>query len=76
MKDFGSLHHFLGVSVQHKEDKLFLTQCQYALDILEHAAMVDYKPVLMPVDTHAKVSAESGPPVAILNQYRSLVGGL
>jgi hypothetical protein len=35
MKDLGPLHHFLGVSVQHQADGLFLTQRQFALDILE-----------------------------------------
>jgi hypothetical protein len=55
------LHHFLGVLVQHQADKLFLTQRQYALDILECAGMVDYKPISMPGDTQVKVSIESGP---------------
>jgi hypothetical protein len=27
MKDLGPLHHFLGVSVLHQADGLFLTQC-------------------------------------------------
>jgi hypothetical protein len=35
MKDLEPLHHFLGVSVQHQADGLFLTQRQFALDILE-----------------------------------------
>jgi hypothetical protein len=35
MKDLGPLHHFLGVSVQHQVGRLFLTQRQFALDILE-----------------------------------------
>jgi hypothetical protein len=35
MKDLGPLHHFLGVSIQHQADGLFLTQRQFALDILE-----------------------------------------
>jgi hypothetical protein len=35
MKDLGPLHHFLGVSVQHQADGFFLTQRQFALDILE-----------------------------------------
>jgi hypothetical protein len=35
MKDLGPLHHFLGVSVQHQADGLFLTQRQFALGILE-----------------------------------------
>jgi hypothetical protein len=76
MKDLGPLHHFLGVSVQHQVDGLFLTQRQFALDILERAGMVDCKPVSTPVDTQAKVSAESGPPIADPTHFRSLVGAL
>jgi hypothetical protein len=38
--------------------------------------MVYYKPVSTPVDTQAKVSAESGPPIADLTHFRSLAGAL
>jgi hypothetical protein len=76
MKDLGPLHHFLGVSVQHQAGGLFLTQHQFALDIFERAGMVDCKPILMPVDTQAKVSVESGPPVADTTYFRSLAGAL
>jgi hypothetical protein len=76
MKDLRPLHHFLGVFVQHQADGLFLTQHQFALDILERAGMVDCKPVSTPVDTHAKVSTESGPPVADLTHFRSLARAL
>jgi hypothetical protein len=38
--------------------------------------MVDCKPISTPVDTHAKVSAKSGPPVADLTHFRSLTGAL
>jgi hypothetical protein len=76
MKDLGPLHHFLGVSIQHQPDKLFLTQRSFALDILEHTCMVDCKPVLTPVDTHAKVSVESEPPATDPTHFRSLTGAL
>jgi hypothetical protein len=76
MKDLGPLHHFLGVSVQHQVGGLFLAQRQFTLDILERAGMVDCKPVLTPVDTHAKVSAESRPHVADPTHFRSLAGAL
>jgi hypothetical protein len=76
MKDLGPLHHFSGVSVQHQVDELFLTQCQFTFDILEHTGMVDCKPVLTSVDIKAKVSAESGPPVADPTQFRSLIEAL
>jgi hypothetical protein len=57
-------------------DGPFLNQRQFALDILKRAGMVDWKPVLTPVDTQAKVSAESGPPVTDLTHFRSLAGAL
>jgi hypothetical protein len=66
----------LGVSVHHQADGLFLTQRQFALDILEHAGMVDCKPVSMPMDMHAKVSTTFRPPVADPTQIRSLTGAL
>jgi hypothetical protein len=74
MKDHDPLNHFLGVSIQHQADGLFLTQRQFALDVLERASMVDCKPVSSPLDTQAKVSTASGPPVADPTQFRSLTG--
>jgi hypothetical protein len=76
MKDLGPLHHFLGVSVQHQAGGLFLTQCQFALDILERTGMVDCKPVSTLVDTQAEVSVESRPLVADPTHFRSLAGAL
>jgi hypothetical protein len=76
MKDLGPLHHFLGVSVQHQTDGLFLTQRQFALDILERAGMVDYKPVSTPVDTQANVSTESEPHVADPTHFRCFIVAL
>jgi hypothetical protein len=76
MKDLGPLHHFLGVFVQHQADGLFLTQCQFTLNILERAGMMDCKPDLMLVNMQAKVSVESGPPVADPTHFTSLNGAL
>jgi len=71
----GQLHHFLGVSVAHCDDGLFLSQQQYTLDILERAGMSTCKPCSTPVDVHSKLSAD-GPPVADSSQNRSLAGAL
>jgi hypothetical protein len=76
MKDLEPLHHFLGVSVQHQADGLFLTQHQFTINILERAGMVDCKPVLTPVDTQAKVFTKFKPPVADPTHFRSLAGVL
>jgi hypothetical protein len=50
MKDLGSLHHFLGITVERRPDKLFLHQRTYTLDILKRAIMTDCKPCSTPVD--------------------------
>ena len=76
MKDLGPLHHFLGMSVQRRGAAIFLSQRQYALDILAHHGMTDCKPCSTPVDTCAKVPADAGPPVTDPTDYRSLVGAL
>jgi hypothetical protein len=76
VNDLKPLHHFLGVSIQHQAGELFLTQCQFALDILEQAGMVHCKPVSTPVDMLPKVSVESGPPVVDPTHFRSLIGAL
>jgi hypothetical protein len=76
MKDLNHLHHFLGVSLHHQADRLFLSQRQFTHVVLERVGTVDYKPVSTFVDMHVKVSTTSGPPVADLTQFRSLAGAL
>jgi hypothetical protein len=43
MKDLGTLHHFLGMHVQHIGLGLFLSQCQYMIELLDRVGMADYK---------------------------------
>nr|ABA96051.1 retrotransposon protein, putative, unclassified [Oryza sativa Japonica Group] len=62
MKDLGSLHHLLGISVSRQSSGLHLSQRQYYLEVLEHAGMADCKPCATPVDTNAKLSATDGAP--------------
>ena len=76
MTDLGSLHHFLGVNVHRSSQGLFLSQQQYALELLERAHMSNCNPISTPIDTKCKLSAQDGPPVADPCHYRSIVGGL
>lgn len=71
MTDMGPLHHFLGITVERRTDGLFLSQCQFMLDILDRAGMRDCKPCSTPVDTHSKLSAADGP-----TQYRRIARAL
>jgi hypothetical protein len=54
MKDFGVLHHFLGVTVAPHPAGLLLHQRQYTLDILERAGMTDCKPCSTLIPTRSK----------------------
>jgi hypothetical protein len=63
MKDLGSIHHFLGITVERRPDKLFLHQRTYTLGILKRAVMTDCKLCSTPVDLKAKLAADSGPSV-------------
>jgi hypothetical protein len=74
MKDLGSLHHFLDITVEHCPDGLFLHQRTYTLDILKLAVMTDCKLCTTPVDL--QVADDSGPPVVDAPQFRSIVGAL
>jgi hypothetical protein len=50
MKDLMSLHHFLGITVEHCLDGLFLHQHAYTLNIIKREAMADCKSCTTPVD--------------------------
>ncbi|WVZ68266.1 LOW QUALITY PROTEIN: hypothetical protein U9M48_017225 [Paspalum notatum var. saurae] len=76
MTNLGALHHFLGISVTRSSDGLFLSQRQYALDLLQRAGMAECHSTATPVDTRAKLSATDGSPVADPSEYRSLAGAL
>ena len=76
MTDLEDLHHFLGISVTRSPDGLFLSQRQYALDLLQRAGMAECHSTATPVDTRAKLSASDGTAVENPSEYRSLAGAL
>ncbi|XP_035840343.1 uncharacterized mitochondrial protein AtMg00810-like [Helianthus annuus] len=76
MKDLGPFSHFLGVQVTRKANTMFLSQHQYATDIIERAGMSSCNPVATPVDCNPKLSATSSPEFDNPTQYRSLAGAL
>jgi hypothetical protein len=63
MKDLGSLHYFLGITVEHRPDGLFLHQRTYTLDIVKRVVMADCNLCTTPVDLQVKLADDSGPPV-------------
>nr|XP_020160935.1 uncharacterized mitochondrial protein AtMg00810-like [Aegilops tauschii subsp. strangulata] len=76
MTDLGALHHFLGINVASTPAGLFLSQEQYALEIIDRAGMLNCKQISTPDDMLAKLSINSGPLFHDPMLYRSLAGAL
>ncbi|XP_071683636.1 uncharacterized mitochondrial protein AtMg00810-like [Lolium perenne] len=76
MTDLGDLHFFLGIAVRRSSTGLFLSQRQYAVDLLQRAGMSDCHPCTTPIDTQAKLSDIEGELVNDATDYRSLAGAL
>jgi hypothetical protein len=76
MTDLDDLHFFLGIAVRRSSTGLFLSQRQYAVDLLQRAGMSDCHPCTTPIDTQAKLSDIEGELVTDATDYRSLAGAL
>ncbi|XP_071712390.1 uncharacterized mitochondrial protein AtMg00810-like [Rutidosis leptorrhynchoides] len=75
MTDLGPLKYFLGISASRNTSGLFLSQRQYALEILDRADMTTCHPCRTPVEPGAKLTSHC-PPVKDPTLYRSLAGAL
>nr|GEU46551.1 ribonuclease H-like domain-containing protein [Tanacetum cinerariifolium] len=75
MTDLKALNYFLGISATRHSTGLFLSQKQYAIELLVRAHMTNCNPSKTPVDTDSKLGPE-GVPVQDPTLYRSLAGGL
>lgn len=76
MKDLGPVHFFLGIQVRRTQTGFFLSQAQYANDVLERAGMTNCTPASTPVAVQGKVSTHAGTSLSDPTQYRSIVGAL
>ena len=76
MTDLGKLHYFLGISIRRDNQGMFLSQQNYAADIIHRAGMTNCNTSATPVDTSSKLPADIGPPVTDPTLYRSLAGAL
>ncbi|MCO5570544.1 hypothetical protein L7F22_024267 [Adiantum nelumboides] len=76
MKDLGELRYFLGIEIIHTKEGIWLSQRQYALDMLPKYGMADCKPISMPLDKNVKLRADEGQVLEDVTMYRQIVGSL
>lgn len=70
------LSYFLGIAVTRHPNGLFLSQGEYAEEVIERAGMSSGAPAPTPVDTNSKLSASSGSQYKDPKKYHSLAGAL
>ncbi|XP_071740452.1 uncharacterized mitochondrial protein AtMg00810-like [Rutidosis leptorrhynchoides] len=75
MTDLGPLNYFLGINATRTASGMFLSQKQYATEIIERAGMPTCHPCRTPVEPGAKLTSH-GPAVKDPTLYRSLAGAL
>ncbi|MCO5578474.1 hypothetical protein L7F22_032316 [Adiantum nelumboides] len=76
MKDLRELRYFLGIEIIHTKEGIWLSQRQYALDMLSKYGMADCKPISMPLDQNVKLRADEGQVREDVTMYRQIVGSL
>ena len=76
MKDLGELRYFLGIEVIRTAAGIWLSQRQYALDMLSKYGMGDCKPISMPLHVNVKLSTHAGDALENVTMYRKIVGSL
>lgn len=76
MKDLGELRYFLGIEIIRTKEGIWLSQRQYALDMLSKYGMTDCKPIAMPLDQNLKLRADAGQVLEDVTMYRKIVGSL
>ncbi|XP_058185851.1 uncharacterized protein LOC131303080 [Rhododendron vialii] len=76
MSDMGLLHHFLGIEIYQIEEGVFISQKQYAKNILKKFGMNGCKPVATPLIVNEKLMKEDGEKKVDATLYRHLVGKL
>jgi hypothetical protein len=76
MKDLGELKFFLGIEVIRTPKGIWLSQQQYALDMLSKYGMGGCKPISVPLNQNGKLSADAGEVLEDATMYRKIVGNL
>ena len=76
MKDLGELRYFLGIEIVRTKEGIWLSQRQYALDMLSKYGMADCKPISMPLDQNLKLRSDVGQVLEDVTMYRKIVGSL
>jgi len=74
IKDLRPLKYFLGIEVARGPKGLFLSQHNYALEIVDECRLLGVKPSDFPMQENHKLALSSRPQLNDVGRYRCLVG--
>lgn len=76
MKDLGILKYYLGIEVLRNKDGIYLSQKNYALDLIyEYGDLCD-KPIDTPIEQHHSLARDDSEFLSDPQPYQRLVGRL
>nr|GEV07764.1 retrovirus-related Pol polyprotein from transposon TNT 1-94 [Tanacetum cinerariifolium] len=76
IKDLGSLHYYLGIEILRNSSGIVMSQRKYALELIQHAGVLNDKPEITPLDPTVSLNNTYGVPLTDTSFYRTLVGKL
>nr|GEX12560.1 uncharacterized mitochondrial protein AtMg00810-like [Tanacetum cinerariifolium] len=76
IKNLGPLNHYLGIEFLRNKTGLAMSQRKYALELLEHAGVLNVKPSAIPINPIVMLNTTDGEPLSDPSKYRTLVGKL
>jgi hypothetical protein len=76
MSDLGLLSYYLGIEVKQEEGGVILSQCSYAVKILESAGMLNCNSCDTPMEPRLKLCKGKEEEVVDPTAYRSIIGSL
>jgi hypothetical protein len=78
MTDLGLMHYFLELEVWQRQDKIFMAQGKYTVDVLKRFGMMDCKSMSTPMITNLRKlhDSDTGSELVDPTMYRQLIGSL
>ncbi|XP_061340987.1 uncharacterized mitochondrial protein AtMg00810-like [Gastrolobium bilobum] len=76
LKDLGCLKYFLGLEIARAKKGIVLSQCHYALQLLEETGFLAAKSAPVPMDSKLVLNSLDGDPLQDASQHRRLIGKL
>jgi hypothetical protein len=76
MKDLGLMHYFLGLEVWQSQERIFLNQGKYAVEILKRFDMLECKSMNTPMETKLKLLVDTSSELIDATLYKQIIGSL